>query len=80
MDEGENLSGYPLHTTNLSRLAETHFILTNQEALRSKEILITGIGRIRRIKSKASECGEITHVWFLWFYPIHPVYPCSKKV
>ena len=54
MNEGENLSGYPLHSTNLLRLAENHFILTNQEALRSKEILITGIGRI---KSKSSRFG-----------------------
>jgi hypothetical protein len=54
MNEGENLSGYPLHTINLSRLAENHFILTGQQVLRSKEILITGIGRI---KSKSSRFG-----------------------
>ena len=49
--------GYPLHSTNLSRLAENYFVLTNQEALRSKEIFISGIGRISRIKSKSSGLG-----------------------
>jgi hypothetical protein len=53
----KRICGYPLHSTNLSKLAENHFIPTNQEALRSKEILITGIGRISRIKSKSSGLG-----------------------
>ena len=51
------LCGYPLHSTNLSKLAENHFIPTNQEASRTKEILITGMGRINRIKSKSSKFG-----------------------
>jgi len=55
------------------------YFLSFYQVLRAKELLMTGIGRTRRIKTKSSECGEITKGWFLRFYPIHPVYPCLKK-
>jgi len=56
------------------------YFLSFYQVLRAKELLMTGIGRTRRIKSKSSECGKSLRVGSYGFILYILYIPVKKKV